>query len=163
MTEGMSTQLILSYAAALGAAAIGGLFYAFSTFTMRGLDRTEPGEAIMAMRGINAEAQANAAFLVLFFGSALIAVAAAVLQWNRPGGAYLMAGAALTVVTLIVTIAFNVPLNNRLAALEPTGLSAADAAREWAAYYRPWTAWNHVRTIAPLVGAGLLLFGIHLR
>jgi uncharacterized membrane protein len=40
----MSTQpvLILSYAAALGAAAVGGLFYTFSTFTMRGLDRTEP-------------------------------------------------------------------------------------------------------------------------
>lgn len=164
----MSTQpvLVLSYAAALGAAAVGGLFYAFSTFTMRGLDRTEPAEAMSAMRGINAEAQANAPFLMMFLGSALLALAVgivAVLQWGRPGSAYLLAGAALAVVAFVVTIAFNVPLNNRLAALDPGGLTAAQAAQEWAAYFRPWTAWNHVRTVAPLVGAVLMLTGIHAR
>lgn len=70
-----------------------------------------------------------------------------------------MAGAALSVLSVVVTMAFNVPLNNRLDALDPAGLSVADAAREWAAYYGPWTAWNHVRTVAPLVGAALLLIG----
>lgn len=83
----------------------------------------------------------------------------AVLQLDRAGGACLLAGAALAV----VTIAFNVPLNNRLAALDPAGLSAAEAAREWMAYYTPWTTWNHVRTVAPLVGATLLVTGIQLR
>ena len=160
----MSTHpvLILTSAAALGAAAVGGLFYAFSTFTMRGLNRTEPADAITAMRGINAEAQANAPFLVMFVGSSVLALAVAVVavaQWHQPGSTYLLAGAALSVLSLLITIAFNVPLNNRLDALDPAGLSAADAAREWAAYYGPWTAWNHLRTAAPLVGAVLLQIG----
>ena len=160
----MSTSpvVILTSAAALGAAAVGGLFYAFSTFTMRGLSRTDPHDAISAMRGINAEAQANAPFLVMFVGSSVLALAVgvvAVAQWDRPGSAYLLAGAALSVLSFLITVAFNVPLNNRLDAVDPAGLSAADAAREWAAYYRPWTAWNHVRTAAALVGAVLLLMG----
>jgi uncharacterized membrane protein len=164
----MSLQLvlILSYAAALGAAAVGGLFYAFSTFTMRGLDRTDPAEAITAMRGINAEAQANAPFLVMFLGSALLALAVgivAALQLGRPGSVYLLAGAACAVLALIITIGFNIPLNDHLAAVDPAGLNPAEGAREWAAYYRPWTAWNHARSVVSLVGAALLLAGIHLR
>ncbi|MET0900959.1 MAG: anthrone oxygenase family protein [Mycobacterium sp.] len=164
----MSTNpvLILTTTAALGAAAVGGLFYAFSTFTMRGLSRTDPHDAITAMRGINAEAQANAPFLVLFLGSSVLALAVGVLavtQLDRPGSAYLLAGAALSVVALIVTIAFNVPLNNRLDAVHPDGLSAAEAARVWVAYCVPWKAWNHVRTAAPLVGAVLMLAGTRYR
>lgn len=157
---------ILTYAATLSAAAVGGLFYAFSTFTMRGLDRSDPATAIAAMRGINAEAQANVAFLVLFLGSAVLALVVAVVaavQLSRPGSTCLLAGAVLSLLALIVTVGFNVPLNNRLDALDPAQLSAADAAREWAAYHRPWTAWNHARTAAPLVGAALMLTGVHLR
>ena len=157
---------IVSYAATLGAAAVGGVFYAFSTFTMRGLDGTDPATAIAAMRGINAQAQISGPFLVLFLGSAVLTVAVAVpaaAAPSRPGSAYLLAGAVCALLALIVTIMFNVPLNNRLAALDPAQLSALDAAREWAAYQRPWTAWNHVRTAAPLVGAALMLAGIHLR
>jgi uncharacterized membrane protein len=164
----MSTSpvLILTSAAALGSAAIGGLFYAFSTFTMRGLNRTDPHDAISAMRGINAEAQANAPFLAMFVGSSVLALAVGVVagaQWDRPGSAYLLAGAALSVLSILITIVFNVPLNNRLDGVTPDGLSAAEAARVWVAYYGPWTAWNHVRTAAPLVGAALLLAGARYR
>lgn len=161
-----SPVLILAGAATIGAAAVGGLFFAFSTFTMRGLDRTDPVDAIAAMRGINAEAQANAPFLLMFLGSTLVALVVGViaaLQLDRPGSAYLLAGAVLAVLAAVITIAFNVPLNNRLAALDPAGLSAAEAARQWAAYYGPWTAWNHVRTVAPLLGAVLLLIGVRHR
>ncbi|CAN5509501.1 hypothetical protein BH10ACT9_BH10ACT9_07350 [soil metagenome] len=114
------------------------------------------------MRGINAEAQANPPFLLVFFGSTLLALAVAVvaaLHLDRPGSAYLLAGAALSILAMVIT-AFNIPLNNRLDALDPTGLSAADAAKAWAAYCVPWTAWNHVRTGAPLVGAVLMLVGL---
>ncbi|WP_343228057.1 anthrone oxygenase family protein [Skermania piniformis] len=62
-------------------------------------------------------------------------------------------------VAAVVTIAFNVPLNNALAVIDPGMLTAADAAREWQRYADSWTAWNHVRTIAPLLGSALLLVG----
>jgi uncharacterized membrane protein len=162
----MSSQpvLILTYAAALSATAVGGMFYAFSTFTMRGLDRTEPTTALTAMRGINAEAQSSAAFLAVFLGSAVLAVAVAVValvQLGRPGSAYLLIGAALSVSTLVVTVACNVPLNDRLAALDPAGLSAGEAVTQWAAYHGPWTRWNHVRTVTSLLGGALLFAGAH--
>ena len=55
LTKHMSTSpyVIAAGAATISSAAVGGLFYAFSTFVMKGLDRTEPAEALTAMRGIN--------------------------------------------------------------------------------------------------------------
>jgi uncharacterized membrane protein len=161
-----SPFLVLSISAAVGSAAVGGLFYAFSTFVMRGLDRTDAKDAIIAMRGINAEAQANAPFLLMFFGCTLLAIGVGVtaaVQLSRPGSGYLLAGAVLTVLAAVVTIAFNVPLNDRLAAVDPAGLTAADAVGPWRAYLGPWTAWNHVRTVAPLLGSVLMLVGLRYR
>ena len=158
----ISPYTVAATAAALGGAAVGGLFFAFSTFVMRGLDRTSPAEAITAMRGINAEAQANAPFLVMFFGSTLLAIAVGVLAAMRlgePGSGYLLAGAALVAVAAVVTMAFYVPLNDGLAAVDPATLSASEVAMQWQSYFSAWTAWNHVRTIAPLLGAALLAVG----
>jgi uncharacterized membrane protein len=161
-----SPYLIATTAAAVSSAAIGGLFYAFSTFVMAGLDRANPDQAIAAMRGINAEAQANAPFLVLFVGSTLLALGvgiATAFRLTQPGAGYVFAGAVLGVVAFAVTMAFNVPLNDRLDAVDPTALAATDALREWQAYLVPWTAWNHVRTVAPLLGSVLMLVGLRAR
>ncbi len=168
LTDAMTISpfFIATTAAVVSSSAVGGLFCAFSTLVMKGLDRTEPAEAIAAMRGINAEAQANAPFLMLFAGSALLALGvgiAAVVTRSQPGTGYVLAGAALALVAFIVTMAFNVPLNDLLDAVDPSGLSAADALREWRAYLGPWTAWNHVRTAAPLLGSVLLLVGLRYR
>jgi hypothetical protein len=46
----------------------------------------------------------------------------------------------------VVTMAFNVPLNNALAAADP---ASAEATSVWARYLKDWTLWNHVRGIAP--------------
>jgi uncharacterized membrane protein len=56
-----------------------------------------------------------------------------------------------------------VPLNDRLDAVDPAGLAAADAAREWQAYLSLWTTWTHVRAVAPLLGSVLLLAGLRYR
>jgi uncharacterized membrane protein len=168
LTADMTTNPfpIVTAAAAVSSAAAGGLFYAFSAFVMRGLDRTGPVDAITAMRGINAEAETNAPLLALLFGSALLALIAgiiAVVQWRQQGSGYVVAGGGFALVAVVVTIACNVPLNNHLAGLDVTGLSAADAQLEWQAYFGPWTAWNHVRTVAPLIGSVLLVVGLRCR
>jgi uncharacterized membrane protein len=159
----ISPYLIATTAAAVSTATLGGVFYAFSTFVMRGLDRTEPTESITAMRGLNAEAPVNAPFLVLFVGSTLLALGvgiAAALRLSTPGAGYVLAGAVLALVPFLVTMMFNVPLNNRLDAVDAAGLSTAEALREWRDYLAPWTAWNHVRTVAPLVASVLILVGL---
>lgn len=154
----LSPVVVLTAAASLGSAAAGGIFYAFSTFVMRGLDHTGPAAAITAMRGMNAEANNNAPFLLLLLGSALLSVIVgvmAVAQIGRPGSWYLLAGAIFGVLGMVITMAFNVPLNNHLDQID-----LADAAAEWQAYFTTWTAWNHVRTVTGFAGAVLMLAGL---
>lgn len=140
--------------------------YVFSTFVMRGLDRTGPVEAITAMRGMNVEANSNPAFLLGYFGGAILALVVGVIaaiQLRQPGSWVVLVGAVFAILAAVITMAFNVPLNNHLDAVNPVGLSAADAAREWQAYFSTWTAWNHARTVTSFVGAALLLLGLRYR
>jgi len=74
-----------------------------------------------------------------------------------------LVGAVFAAFAAVITMAFNVPLNNHLDTVNPVGLSAADAAREWQAYFSAWTGWNHVRTVTSFVGAVLLLVGLRYR
>jgi len=69
-----SPLVALTSVAALFSAAAGGMMYVFSTFVMRGLDRTGPVDAITAMRGINAEANSNPVFLLGYFGATILAL-----------------------------------------------------------------------------------------
>jgi uncharacterized membrane protein len=161
-----SPVLILTSLAALTSAAAGGMMYVFSTFVMRGLDRTGPVDAITAMRGINAEANANPVFLLGYFGATILALVVgviAVVQLNQPGSRWLLVGAIFGMLGAIITMVFNVPLNNHLDTVDPDGLSKADTAREWQAYLSTWTAWNHVRTLTSFVGGALMLVGMRYR
>jgi uncharacterized membrane protein len=162
----MTPAVALASVAAIASAAAAGMMYVFSTFVMRGLDGTGPVNAITAMRGINTEANANAPFLLAYLGAGLLAAAVgvmAVVQIGRPGSGWLLAGAIFGVLGAVITMAFNVPLNNHLDTLDPAGLSPADAAREWQAYLSTWTAWNHVRTLTAVVAPVLMLIGTRYR
>ncbi|MGD9525932.1 MAG: DUF1772 domain-containing protein [Pseudonocardia sp.] len=162
----LTPMTLAAGAAAIGTAAVGGLCYAFSTLVMGGLDRIEPVQAITAIRGINAEASANPPFLLLFFVPSLLSLgvgAGALRQLGRPGSGLLLAGAVFGMVSTVVTIAIHLPLNDQIDAVNPEGLSAADAAREWASYLDPWMAWNHVRSGSGFVAAALLLLGLRHR
>jgi uncharacterized membrane protein len=159
----ISPFTILTSLAVLASAAGGGMMYVFSTFVMQGLDRTGPVAAITAMRGMNAEANASGPFLLAYLGAAVLAFVVgivAVAQLRRPGRRWILVGAVFGVLAAIITMAFNVPLNDHLDGVDPQGLSTGDAAREWLAYYQPWTAWNHVRAITAFVAAVLMLFGL---
>jgi uncharacterized membrane protein len=161
-----SPVVILSTIAAIASAAAAGMMYVFSTFVMRGLDRTGPVTAITAMRGINVSANASAPFLIAYLAAAALATAvgvAAVVQIGTPGSGWLLAGAVMGVLGAVITIGFNVPLNNHLDTVDPAGVSAADAAAEWQAYFSTWTAWNHARTATALIASALMLIGVRYR
>jgi uncharacterized membrane protein len=161
-----SPYVILTSLAALASAAAGGMMYVFSTFVMRGLDRTGPVDAITAMRGINAEANANPAFLLGYFSATILALVVgviAVIRLNQPGSWWVLIGAIFAILGAAITMVFNVPLNNHLDKITPDGLSVADGAREWQAYFSTWTAWNHVRTGTAFIGAALMLVGLRYR
>jgi uncharacterized membrane protein len=145
--------------AALGTALVGGSFFAFSTFVMRALAQLPAPQGIAAMQSINVEA-INRWFMGAIFGTALLCLVLGVmclLDGDAPGARLRLAGCAVYVIgSVIVTIAFNVPRNDVLAALVP---DAAEAATAWTTYVREWTHWNHVRTAAALVASTLLMLG----
>ena len=55
----------------LGTGLMAGVFGAFSLFVMRGLAALPPAQGVAAMQAINSSAAA-AAFMVLFFGTAML-------------------------------------------------------------------------------------------
>jgi uncharacterized membrane protein len=151
--------VILTFGSALGCALNAGVFFAFSSFVMKALGRLQPPQGIAAMNSINVFA-VTPVFMTALFGTAAACLLLAVwtlFTWQRPGAAYLLLGAVLYLVgTILVTILFNVPRNNALAAVNP---SSSDGGRLWTDYVTTWTAWNHVRTVAALVAAALLTIG----
>ena len=125
---------ILTFLAALGSGLIAGFFLAFSATVMWALERQPQASGIAAMQTINVVVL-NAIFLGVFFGTAILSVVldiVALTRWTEPWSGYLLAGSLLYFIfTFLVTIIFNVPLNNRLAAVEPDS-EAAGAFRQMA-------------------------------
>jgi uncharacterized membrane protein len=148
---------LLTPAAVLGCGLVAGIFFAFSTFLMNALGRLPPKEGIAAMQAINITVL-NPWFFAAFFGTAAACLVLAVLAltgWNGARAVYLIAGSALYLLgTILVTIAFNVPLNDRLAKVDP---ESADGAALWTHYLVRWNSWNHVRTAAALAAAAAFL------
>ena len=148
---------VLTFIAALGSGLVAGVLFGFSTFIMPGLGRLSAAEATRAMQSINITA-ITPLFMGALFGTAAVCAAAMVgvaVDWDSSYGVYVLVGGALYLIGVIgVTMAANVPRNNVLAAVDSTG---PDAERVWSTYLREWTAWNHVRTVAPLIAAGLFV------
>lgn len=119
-----------------------GVFFAFSVAVMPGLADLTPADARAAMRRINARIQ-NPVFPLLFLGTAVVC-GIEVFQGRIAGGLLYVAGC------FALTMAVNVPMNNRLERTDDT---------YWPEYLRTWTLWNHVRGIACLASAVTLLLG----
>lgn len=155
---------LLTLLAALGSGLMAGTFFAFSVFVMGALARLPADQGIAAMQSINVVV-INPLFLGVFLGTGVVSALLAIIAlftWSSAGAAWSLAGSVLYLLgCLFVTIAFNVPLNDELARLRAT---APNAAAAWPSYQQRWTAWNHVRAIAPtlaLVCFLLAMRGVH--
>ena len=141
--------IVATTLAALGAAILGGVYFAFSTFIMAALDTLPHHQAARAMQAIN-RVILGSLFMPVFFGTAIFSVIATLLAWLAwPPDAFgpVLAAAVLSLGSFASTAAFNVPLNNRLNAAD------ADLDAAWQRYHPAWTLWNHVRTAASLGSA----------
>jgi uncharacterized membrane protein len=150
---------VLTAASAVGCGVVGGVFFAFSTFVMKGLHRLPPSGGIAAMQSINVAAP-TPWFMTALFGTG--AGCAAVAGWagfhlDEPGAGYQLAGGLLYLVAIVLTAAYHVPRNDQLAALDP---SSEAAAARWARYVTDWTAWNHARAAASIAAAVCLVVAL---
>ncbi|MGQ0682873.1 anthrone oxygenase family protein [Bradyrhizobium sp.] len=153
----------LLWFSAIGCGLMAGLYFAFSAFIMAALGRIDQAAGIAAMNAIN-KVIVQSLFLPIFMGSTLtclVLAAMAPLRWSEPGAAMWLAGGVLYVAGMFaVTMLFNVPLNNALAAVQP---ASSEAGALWARYLSDWTWWNHVRTAASTLAFALFIAAIAAR
>lgn len=148
--------VVLTFAAAIGSGLVAGVFFAFSSFVMPALGRVAPPIGIAVMNAVNITVY-NPGFMFAFMGTAaacLLLALGSYAWWDRLDGKLLLF-AALTYLILCVAItsAFNVPLNDALAAAEQGSPREAEL---WGLVLKDWTFWNHVRTAAALTTAIVL-------
>lgn len=141
MTQNLRTPLLITAIVAAGLQA--GTYYVWACGVMPGLARTDDHTFVTALSQVN-QAIVNPVFMLTFLGAPILAAAAAVTSTPaaRP---WLIAGLALTVATVAVTVAGNVPLNDALGKAASTGTDLA-AAR--AAFESAWVRWNVLRTLS---------------
>jgi len=144
-------------AATLTTGLMAGLFAAFWYAIMPGLARASDLAFVEGMQRINV-AILNGWFGLCFAGALVFSVVAAILHAGAERRAvlpWIVAGAVLYLVVLVVTVAANVPLNDRLdAAGDPDRIGDLHAVR--AQFEAAWVRWNAVRTLACTVSFGCL-------
>lgn len=153
----------LLWFSAIGSGLLAGLYFAFSAFIMTSLGRIDQTAGISAMNAINVDI-VRSPFMPFFLGTTLagaLLAGFAIVRWSEPGTLPMLAGGVLYVLGMFgVTMLFNVPLNDALAAAAP---SSADGATVWTGYLKDWTLWNHVRTLASTGAAALYILAIAAR
>ncbi len=157
----MSTLSVVAIVAAIvGTALIGGIFFAFSNFVMKALERVPSSEGMLAMQTINVTVL-NPWFLGVFMGTALLCLVLAVgaiVGWGTAHSPYVLGGAVAYVGgTWFVTALGNVPLNNKLAAVKTGDQESKEI---WEHYLDHWTRLNTQRTGAALLAAVLFCIGL---
>jgi uncharacterized membrane protein len=155
MTELLRGPSLLLAAIASGLQA--GLYYGFAVGVMPGLARGDARTFVAAMQQINV-AIVNPWFLLTFLGAPALAGLAAALHLGRgPVLGWAIAGFVLALATVVITAAFNIPLNN---ALDAAGSGDPAAART--AFESGWVIWNAVRALTSTAALGCLAWALAL-
>ena len=129
---------------------------------MPGIRRLDDGGFIRAFQVIDRVIQNNQPlFMLVWVGSALSLIAAAVIGFGATSGADRLLLTVATFVYLIgvqlPTIAINVPLNNALQKLDTSTMSDATRQRSRADFEPRWNRWNTIRTACASLTSFLML------
>lgn len=147
---------------------VAGFVFAFAVVVMPGIRNLGDKQFLRAFQVMDRVIQNNQPiFLLVWIGSAVALVAAATLGFEQLDGT----GRLLIIVALLVyllgvhlpTVTINIPLNNRVQALEIDGLdeTALEAARQ--DFESRWNYWNSLRTVlASLVSVLLIILLLRL-
>jgi uncharacterized membrane protein len=149
MTHSSRSSGFVLGAATVATGLIAGAFYVFACAVMPALARSDDRVYVQVMRDINEVIQ-NPVFFLSFLGGPLLTAVAAWQARGRAHRRWVWAALAASVLAFLVTVVFNVPLNDDLARTGEPG-----ALRE--EFEDPWVAWNVVRAVLLTVATGLLV------
>ncbi|NUT34865.1 MAG: DUF1772 domain-containing protein [Hamadaea sp.] len=138
---------IVLVAAATLAALTGGLMFSFAVAQMPGLRHVDDRAYVAVVQSVNLRI-VNPVFMVAFLGPILLLPLATFLTRDTGAFGWLLAASILYVVGPFgVTVAGNIPLNDRLAKIDVAAASDAELseARGW--FEAPWGRRHLVRTV----------------
>jgi uncharacterized membrane protein len=152
--DALRTFLLLAATVSMGLAA--GVFVLFQHTIMPGLAKTDDRTFVAAFQAID-RAIINAWFLGgTFFGALLLTAAAAIAHSGQKVFSWITVSLVLYFVTVVVTLAINVPLNDALkAAGDPDRIDDLAAVRRRFDAPR-WTRWNLLRVVTTTTAFALL-------
>jgi uncharacterized membrane protein len=152
--------------AALLCSLVAGFLFAFAAVVMPGIKKLDDGAFIRAFQVIDGVIQkGQPLFQLVWLGSVLLLVAAAAMAVWRSSGLdrviILVAAAGYVLAVQLPTITINIPLNNKLQALDSNRLSEASAKDARDQFEATWNRWNVFRTAFAIAVSALLLVVLH--
>lgn len=142
---------------------VAGFLFAFVFVVMPGIGTLNDREFIRAFQKIDGVIQSNQpVFILVWVGSALVLAASTLLGLWELTGAW---RAVLIIATLVYllgvqlpTLTINIPLNNKLQALDVEAMDEAAQNTARRGFEPRWNRWNSIRTgLAGLVSALLMV------
>lgn len=143
-------------------ALVAGFLFAFAVVAMPGFRVLDDGAFIRAFQVVDGVIQSNQPlFLVVWAGSIVALLAAAVVGFGSLGGVDLTLLLAATLLYLfgvqLPTAAVNVPLNNGLQAVDVSTSDEAQLRAARARFEPRWNRWNVARTVVATLTAAMLM------
>ena len=158
----MDTLQIGLVSATLLCSLVAGFVFAFACVAMPGIGTLGDREFLHSFQVMDRVIQNNQPLFVLVWaGSAVTLFLSAVIGYGRLAGldrTLLLAAAVVYLVGVqLPTLTINVPLNNKLQALDLEAMSD-DALAEARAGFEPrWNRWNQIRTVLAVLTSALLI------
>lgn len=154
-------QITLIVAAFLSAL-VAGLLFVFAIVVMPGIKRLPDREFIRAFQVMDGVIQNNQPlFVLVWMGSVVTLLAAAVIGLGQLDGVGRLLIVAATVAYIfgvqLPTLAINVPLNNKLQALDVAAASDTEQKMARSAFEPRWNRWNAIRTTLASLSSVLLM------
>ena len=154
----MEISDIILVIAATFTALMAGLFYAWSCSVMLGFARLSDREFVSAMQKTNRAIQ-NPVFFAAFFGAPIFLLISTIVFYAQSLRFWFLLAASLVYIfgTFGVTVAGNVPLNNRIESFSLETAVDAEIAKQRLDFERPWNRLNTIRTISATLALVLVL------
>jgi uncharacterized membrane protein len=156
----MSIENIVLVLAGTLTGLIAGVYYTFNVAIVPALRALTGTQHIAAMQAINRKIQ-NPVFFLSFFGPTLLLPLAAYLHRNGSQFGLLVAAALLHLLGGNgVTMAGNIPLNERLDRMDVRQLSESEADHirgEFQGKGSRWMQWHNIRTVTATLATALVL------
>lgn len=142
---------------------VAGFLFAFASVVMPGIKNLSDREFIRTWKVIDRIIQDNQPiFVLVWVGSIVTLVASAILSIFQLDGIesllMILALLAYLLAVQLPTFTINVPINNKLQALNVDDLDETNLNLARMEFEPPWLLWNSIRTIFAIVVSSLLIF-----